>query len=304
MSFFDVLKNVLIILFTIQFVPVLVENVSKQYAGYFQEKTSIGVIKINKPLYDATPYIRQFRDLCKDSHIKAIVLRIDCPGSSAGAAQSLFEEIVELKKEYSKPVISYVPNIATSGGYWISCSADYIIAQGTSLIGSIGATFPHLFQIKEFLDQHKVSAITLKSGAYKTIGDPFSVMTPQEKALLQGVLDDSYDQFVTTVSDARKISKNSLHEWAEGKIFTGRQAKKLGLVDELGSVHALMNAIKDRALVVGQIDWVYHKQPTNFLRSIFNWQEDDDADDGQLFSTFLEKIYTFLERKFCQGPIF
>jgi protease IV len=294
-SLWDFIKNALLILFALQLFPILIDGIRKQYSTYLDNKTSVGVIRINKVIYDAIPYIRQFRSLAKNNSIKAIVLRIDCQGSASGTAQALFNEIMDLKKEYQKPVIAYIENIAASGGYWVASAADHIISQGTALIGSIGATFTPFFYVQQFLDQHKISSTTLKAGSYKTVGNPFDALTPQEIAMLQMVLDDSYEQFVQTIAQMRHLSLDTIGDWADGKIFTGRQALALGLIDELGSVHALIKSLKDRTLIEGDIEWVHVQQPKSVWRSLFSMEEDDDS-SGTFLSSALHQVCTFVEQ--------
>src|SRR5438046_70895 len=131
MSFFDYLKNIFIFLLIIQFLPPLFEGLRKQYSHYLEQKSRVAVISLNKVLYDSMPYIRQLHTFFKDKEIKAIVLRIDCPGTASGTGQAIHDEIISLKKEYIKPIIVQVENVCASGAYWIATAADYIIAPGT-----------------------------------------------------------------------------------------------------------------------------------------------------------------------------
>lgn len=294
MSFFDFLKNVFIFLLILQFLPPLVDGLRKQYGRYLEPKSRVAIVTLNKVIYDSLPTIRQLHTFFKDKEIKAIVLRIDSPGTASGTGQAIHDEIVSLKKEHIKPVIVQVENICASGAYWIATAADYIIAPGTSMIGSIGATFSHLFQLKDFLEQYKISTVTVKAGTYKNVGDPFSTMAPEEQEMLQHVLDDSYHQFVQSVAAARKLSPSHAHEYADGRLFTGQQALKLGLIDELGSFSTLTKTIKDRALVEGEIEWVHQQQPSGWWHTLFG--STDNSDDNTMFSAFVNAVQTALQR--------
>lgn len=296
MSFFDGLKNIFVLLIILQLLPSFFENIKKQYGKYIEQKTSVGVIKINKILFDSAPVIKHMQTFFKNNDIKAVVLRIDCAGTAAGTAQLIFHELLALKQQYPKPVVALVENTCASGGYWITCGADYIIAPGSAIIGSIGALFPHIFQLRQFLARYDIDYVSLKAGTYKGSADPFSTLTSEEQALLQSVLNDSYDQFVQAVAQARKLSIASASEWADGKIFTGQQAQKLGLIDELGSVDTLVKAIKDRALIEGEIDWIHSTEPGGIWQKLFGTSNDDES---SMVSSVVSHVCTHLEQRYA-----
>ncbi|MCX5921833.1 MAG: S49 family peptidase, partial [Candidatus Dependentiae bacterium] len=210
MKFFDYLKNIFIILLIIHFAPMVFESIRKQYSKLLVPSTKVGVLTIKGILYDASYYNNQLTTFFKDNSIKAVLLKIECPGGAAGSSQALFNEIQALKKQYPKPVITLVENVCTSGGYYIACSSDSIIATGAATIGSIGCYLP-LFQLKEFIEQFKIGYTPIKTGAYKTITDPLSSKTPEEKALLQELSADIYQQFVEDVAAQRKLSINTVN---------------------------------------------------------------------------------------------
>ncbi len=162
------------------------------------------------------------------------------------------------------------------------------------MIGSIGAYFPYLFSIKEFIQQYKIKHEQLFAGAYKTTTDPFYDMTPEQKAMLQSMLDDAYDQLVQDVAQNRKLSIKTKDQWANGKIFTGRQALKLGLVDKLGSASDAIHFIKEKALIEGEIDWI-HPPQARTIWSLFSSGYHDP--DNSLFTSIAEKSWAFIESK-------
>jgi protease IV len=256
MTLFDYLKNILLILIIIQFIPFFIKNIQKTYSNYIEQKSSIGVIHISGILYDSAPLIKELESLFKNNEIKGILIKMECSGSAAGTGQIIFNEIQEFKEEYPKPIIVLVENMCASGGYWIACGCDSIIAPATALIGSIGVCFPYLFQLKEGMEQYKIHYISMKAGAYKTATDPFTDITPEQTAMLQSVLDDTYAQFTQSVAQSRKLSVSTISSWAEGKIFTGAQAKQLGLIDEIGSLQSAIRFFKNKALIEGEIQWV------------------------------------------------
>lgn len=294
MNFFDYLKNIFIILIFLQIAPVLVKNIKKQYSKLLSPRTHVGLIKIKGVLYNSNRYNKYLNKYFKDEYIKAILLKIDCPGSSAGTSQAIFNEIQALKKEYDKPIIALVENICASGGYYIASATDYIITPQSAIIGSIGSSFQFLFQLKEFMEQFKIKYKPIVAGKYKDSTDPFTDMTPEQEIMLQSVLDSSYDQFSKDVAKNRKLSLKDKNKWAEGKIFTGTQALKLGLVDAIGSAYHATKKIKEMAMIKEDILWI--KPPSR--AGLLKWLGQDPPDENSMFSAFAHKLYSFFVTKF------
>ena len=297
MTFYESLKNIFLILLFLQLAPVLVEGIRKQYSKYLEPKTSVALLPIKGILYDSSHYNKHLNKYFKNTNIKAILLKIECPGSASATGQAIFNEILALKKEYPKPIVALVENMCASGGYLIASACDHIVAPGSALIGSIGTSFPYFFQLREFVEQFKIHYAPLKAGTYKTATDPFTDLTAEEKTMLQELLDDSYQQFSEDIARQRKLSINTLNLWADGKIFTARQALKLGLIDELGSAYNVVKVIREKALIEGEIEWIKPMEPTGFF-SLFGSQEEDD---GSMFSAIVNNFFTFLETRYC-GP--
>jgi protease-4 len=292
-TLWDFVKIIFIILIMLQIAPVLLESIRRQYSKILLPRPYVGVLPIKGLLYDSSQYDKHLTTLFKNNDVKAILLKIESNGSTSGTGQALFNEIQSLKKEYPKPIIVLVENICTSGGYYIASSADYIIAAGTATVGSIGTYLPS-FALKDFIEQFKIHYDPIKSGTYKTINDPLSSRTQQETALLQELSDDIYNQFTQDIATMRKLSLSNINEWAEGKIFTGRQALKLGLIDELGSAQTAIRVIKEKALIEGEIEWIY-PQTQSMFASFFGGQQDDDS---TMFNYCATQLCTFLENRY------
>jgi len=290
MTLFDLVKNIFIILIFLQIAPILVKNIKKQYTLYFEPRTSVGVLTVKGVLYDSGSYTKQLYKFFKNQEIKALLINMNCLGSAAGTGQIIYNEILALKKEYPKPVIVLVENICVSGGYLIACSADYIVAPASAIIGNIGSYFSS-FQLKEFIEKFKKNYSTVKAETYKTITDSFVDLTEEEKALIQGLQNDSYEEFTQTVAKARKLSLAHLNKWADGKIFTGKQAIKLNLIDEIGSKQNAIKVIKEKALIEGEIKWI--KIPTKY--GLFDLLSDSESSNDNVISNILSNIFTFLE---------
>jgi protease-4 len=258
--------------------PELYKGIKHQYANKFENHTDIAVIEISEELTDSSSYVHNIKEQFEDPNIKAIVLKMNCPGGCAGTAQAVFQEIKELKKQYTKPIITFIENLCASGGYYIACATDTIICTPAAAVGSIGAliAFP---QIKEFVEQYKIKYHQVKSGAYKTVLSPFEDLSTDKRAYLQAISDDVYKQFLFDVVTSRPQLSMANHTiWAEGRIFTGRQAQVLGLVDLCGSQSAVEKVIRQKVTVEGKINWLKVKEKKNFWHKLINGSQDDEDD--------------------------
>ena len=170
----------------------------------------------------------------KDPSIKAIVIRVNSPGGTVSASQELYQAIRKAKKK--KPVVITMGDIAASGGYYIASAGDAIFANPGTLTGSI-AVITSYFNFYDLLNKIGVKGITIKSGEYKDIGNPARPLTEEERNILQRLLDDSYEQFISDVAKGRNMPNEKVRSIAKGLIYSGRQAKKAGLVDFIGDYY-------------------------------------------------------------------
>lgn len=295
MRFFDYLKNFFFILILIQIVPIFIEGIKKQYSSYLEPKTKIGLITFKGMLSDASPYITSLNTLFKDRTIKGILIKMDCHGSASGTGQTIHNELKALKAAYPKPVGVIVENMCASGGYYIASTADYIIAPGMALIGSIGICMPYFFQLRELLETYKIKSIPLKAGAYKNATDPFVDITDKDKALLQGFLDNSYQQFIEDVAENRHLALAQAPVWADGKIFSGKQAVELGLIDGIGSMYHAINIMKKRALIDGEIEFIQEPRQSGF----FSWlaPSSDRTPETSITHALFDSFYSYIQQK-------
>lgn len=188
---------------------------------------------ISEQCIDATKVIKDLRSLKEDKNVKAVVLRVNSPGGSAFGSEQIWYAVSELKKE--KPVIVSMGDYAASGGYYISCNADTIVAEPTTLTGSIGifGMFPN---VKGLTDKIGLDFDVVKTNQYSDFGMPNRPLNDGEKGLMQMYVNNGYDLFLTRCSEGRGISKEELDKIAQGRVWTGSTAKELGLVDELGGL--------------------------------------------------------------------
>lgn len=203
----------------------------------------VGVIPIEGIIGDSGEIIDQINEFADSNGIRAVVLRIDTPGGSVAPSQEIYQAVRELRKK--KKVVVSMGSVAASGGYLIAVAADRIVANPGTITGSISAVM-HYANVEELLKKVGIRSSAIKSGKFKDIGSPVREMTAEERSLIQGIVDDIYDQFVRTVSENRKIPLSKIVQLADGRVFTGRQAKELGLIDDLGG-------LQDAVLLAGRL---------------------------------------------------
>jgi len=193
-------------------------------------------------------WVRRLRAMSEDKDVKAIVLDINSPGGSVGAVQELYSQIERVRKEKHIPVVALFDDVAASGGYYIASACDKIVAHPGTLTGSIGVIFD-VANVQGLLKKIGVSMDPVKSGKHKDIGSPARPMTAEERALLQSLIMDAYGQFVGAVSEGRKIPVEKVKPLADGRIYSGRQALDLHLVDQLGDS-------EDAIMLAGQLSGI------------------------------------------------
>jgi len=174
--------------------------------------------------------IKKYRD---NNAIKAIVLRVQSPGGGVAASQEIYQAVKNARSV--KPVVCSMGEVAASGGYYIACACDSIVANPGTLTGSIGVIMEFMVA-EELIKKVGLKFEVLKAGQNKDLGSPFRQMTPEERALLQSMIDDVHGQFIEAVAEGRNLSSDSVRLFADGRVFSGRQALGLGLVDKLGTL--------------------------------------------------------------------
>lgn len=190
--------------------------------------------------------ISQLERARKSKNVKAIVLRIDSPGGSAAGSEEVFSQIMRVRKG-GKPVYTSMGDVAASGGYYIAAACDRIYADHNSLTGSIGVIFS-MADMSELYRKIGYRPEVLKSGKFKDIGSAARALTPEERALIQSMIDNIYDKFLASVAEGRGMKVEDIKPVADGRIMTGSQALELKLVDKIGG---LRDAIKDAAKAGG-----------------------------------------------------
>lgn len=249
--------GILLFLFTASFMGGLIGDRWKK------ADSEIALVHISGLLMDSSGVVRQLSKYRRDPKIKGIIIRIDSPGGSVGPSQEIYDEIHKIK-EAKKIVYASLGSVAASGGYYIACAADYILANPGTLTGSIGVIMA-FNNMEELAKKIGVAPAVIKSGEFKDSGSPLRPLKQKERKLLQKVVDDVHDQFVQAVSSSRNISEENVRLFADGRIMTGRQALKFRLIDEFGGLEKTIETMGKKIGVVGYPSVLEEKEDIPFI---------------------------------------
>ncbi len=221
--------------------------------------TEIGVVRITGTITNSEPLVKWIDELSKNKRIKGILLYINSPGGSAVSSDEIYRAILRFKSKINRPVVAYISQVGASGGYYIACAADKIVINPSSITGSIGviAEFP---EFSGLLQKVGVKMRVIKSGAHKDIGSPFRDMTPQEKRIIERLIDQTYERFVEIVIKGRGLTEDSVRHIGDGRIFSGKEAVDVGLCDTTGDFTTAKEIMK-KMLNVSKIKEVEMKRP-------------------------------------------
>lgn len=229
----------------------------------------IGVVELKGTIGDDRNGIQglreaeQIRDFAEDEEIKALLIRIDSPGGAVAPSQEIWAEIKRTREKKNKKVVCSQGNVAASGGYYISVACDEIVANPGTLTGSIGV-ISQFFNAKELVAFAKLEQTTLKTGALKDAGSPFRAFNEQDRKYFEGLLGDIYDQFVGAVAEGRKKTVEEIKPLADGRVFSGLEAQKLGLVDTIGNFRVAVDRTMELAKLTGEPELVYPEKESKF----------------------------------------
>ena len=207
----------------------------------------IAVLNIKGVIVNPIPVVKKIERLRRDKTVKALVIRVDSPGGSVGASQEIYRAIERFRAD-GKPVVVSMGNVAASGGYYVSAPANFIYANPGTITGSIGVIIQHM-AYRELMEKIGIRATSIKTGKFKDTLSPFRELTPEEKKYLEETIKEAYEQFLQAILKYRsdKISEEKLREVADGRVFTGRKAKELGLVDGIGGLEDAVEKARELA---------------------------------------------------------
>lgn len=230
------------VFFTIIFIIAVILSLLVTFSQKVPLGERVAVVKVTGMIIDAADTIEELKEYSRDASVKAIILRINSPGGAVAPAQEIYNEILKVKEK--KKVIASMGAVAASGGYYIAAPADRIVANAGTLTGSIGVIM-ELPNVSGLMEKIGIETQVIKSGRHKDLASVFKSLTPKEREILQAVLDDVHTQFIEAVSESRNMKFEDIKKLADGRIFTGKKALELGLIDELGNMEdAIMLAGK------------------------------------------------------------
>lgn len=192
----------------------------------------VAVLELEGTISDSRDFIDQLKEYGNRS--RAVVVRINSPGGGVAASQEIYEAIKKFRAESKKKVVVSMSSVAASGGYYVACAADRIFANPGTITGSIGV-IAEWYNYGDLLRWAKMQSIVIKSGALKDAGSPTRPLTEEEKAYFQELIGNMYNQFVSAIASSRKMKEDSVRKLADGRVYTGQQAKSDGLIDEIGT---------------------------------------------------------------------
>src|SRR5438105_8620523 len=194
----------------------------------------IQVVEVAGELVESRPILDQLKRYEDSNSVKAILLNIDSPGGGVAASQEIYAEIKRLREKKDKIVVAYLSSTGASGAYYVACAANKIVANPGTIVGSIGV-IAEWVNCADLLEWAKLRDIVFKTGEFKDTGSPSRALTDNERKYFQGLIDDMYVQFVEAVSAGRKMDLQTVRSMADGRVFTGRDAKQRKLIDEIGN---------------------------------------------------------------------
>ncbi len=210
----------------------------------------IALIELKGVIVESEKIVKQFKKYRKDKSIKAILFRVDSPGGGVVASHEIYNEVKQTR-DAGKPVVVSMGSVAASGGYYVACGANLIVANPGTLTGSIGVISQFL-RMDPLFQKLGIEMNTVKSGKYKDSGNPFREMTKEDKQYFQNLMDDVHLQFIEIVGNERKLDRNKAIEYADGRVFTGKAALEMKLVDTLGTFEDALKITAELAGIKGE----------------------------------------------------
>jgi protease IV len=207
----------------------------------------VAVLTVEGVILDSGDFVDELKEFGSRPGVKAVVLRLNTPGGGVAASQEMYEAVRKFRADTKKKVVVSMSSVAASGGYYVACAADKVIANPGTITGSIGV-IAEWFNYGDLLRWAKMESIVVKSGTLKDAGSPTRALTEAERLYFQSLIDNMYNQFVTAVAAGRKMDPEVIRRLADGRVYTGQEAKANGLIDQLGT---LQDAVAEAGRMAG-----------------------------------------------------
>jgi len=219
--------------------------------GEFAFGNRIQVVDIEGELVDSRPIIEQLKRYEDTKSVPAILLNVDSPGGGVAVSQEIYTEVKRLQEKKNKIVVAYMSSVGASGAYYVSCPANKIVANPGTIVGSIGV-IAEWVNYGNLMAWAKLKDVTFKTGEFKDTGSPTRELTEREKAYFQGLIDDMYVDFVEAVAAGRNVDVEAVRALADGRVFTGRDAREKKLIDEIGNFQDAVDLTASLAGITGK----------------------------------------------------
>ncbi|MGA2261404.1 MAG: signal peptide peptidase SppA [Acidobacteriota bacterium] len=240
-----------LLFFTISLLALALYFSSGTSRSFSLSNNQVGVIDLEGVILDSKEFTDQLKDVGGSPGVRAVVLRINSPGGGVAASQEMYEAVQKFRADSHKKVVVSMSSVAASGAYYIACAADKIYANPGSITGSIGV-IAEWYNYADLLKWAKLQEIVFKSGEFKDTGSPSRALTEPEKAYFQNLIDNMFGQFVKDVAASRKMNEADVRKLADGRVYTGLEARNNGLIDELGALQDAVAAAAKMAGIVGE----------------------------------------------------
>lgn len=252
-----------------------------EVSGVIEEAAEADAL-LASPLYNHQTLLQMIRQVKEDDDVKAVVLRINSPGGGVAESAEIHDQLLKLKNETKKPIYVSMGAMAASGGYYIATAGDKIFASPETITGSIGVIMQSL-NYEQLAKKYGVELVTIKSGPYKDIMNPARKMTDAERDILQRLINQSYEAFVDVIAEGRKLPEETVRKLADGRIYDGRQAKALRLIDELGYLDDAIAALKkEHRLADAQVVKYVSGAPWSSLFALASSKAKPDSEAAEL----------------------
>jgi protease IV len=263
-------------LIAVVFLISLIRGITRTGAG------KIAVVEIEGMISESKELMQNIIKFKEDDSVKGVVLRINSPGGAVGPTQEIYREVVKLKDK--KPVYVSMGSLCASGGYYIAAAGQKLYANPSTVTGSIGVVM-QLTMLQHLIEKLGIEMRTIKAGEYKDAGTPFRQMTKEERAYFNRLVENIHNQFIQDVSESRKMDLEKIRKLSDGRVFTGTQAKELGLVDSIGNFYDTVADFQKTLGIEGKPTLVYARKPFSLFGWLFGSTARELAQES-LFSPF------------------
>ncbi|MGZ5280177.1 MAG: signal peptide peptidase SppA [Pseudobdellovibrionaceae bacterium] len=296
--------GVLLFVFASLFVFLVGSSAISLFGGSDQKlhmltKNSILHLKLEGVIIDGERFLKALKKYREENEIKAIVIEINSPGGVVGPSQEIFEEIKRTRTEFKKPVVAVSPGMMASGAYYSAVAADKIIVAPGALVGSIGVIM-EFANLERLYDWAKISRYTITTGKYKDSGAEYRPMRDDERELFQDMINEVWEQFKDAVATGRNMKKEQVESYADGRVFTGASAVKLGFADEIGTVDRAFDLAAELA---GMDDFEIFEVPKHRpgLFDLIGGIDDEATSASKVADQVLDRVF---KAKLLNQPLF